>query len=118
MKCVVIKRSLYLSSVARSDLLLIPVFQILDSEEDIKNQENRSNLKNKSSKRKKREEETEEAETGKKGYSEQAEANQSTKEEPSLAASEEEANPPPSSLVVLGDYDRKPVQKVTSLTGF
>ncbi|XP_075574485.1 ATP-dependent RNA helicase DDX51 [Pelecanus crispus] len=81
-----------------------------DSEEDIKQQENRSNLRNKS-KRKKRDEETEGAETRKKENSERAEVNQSTKEELSLAASEEEANPPPSSLV-LGDYDRKPVQKV------
>ncbi|KAM6241863.1 ATP-dependent RNA helicase DDX51 [Spheniscus humboldti] len=83
-----------------------------DSEEDIKQQENRSNLKNKSSKTKKRDEETERAETRKKDNSERAEGNQSTKEELSLAASEEKANPPPSSLVVLGDYDRKPVQKV------
>ncbi|KFW71900.1 ATP-dependent RNA helicase DDX51, partial [Pygoscelis adeliae] len=83
-----------------------------DSEEDIKQQENRSNLKNKSSKTKKRDEETERAETRKKENSERAEGNQSTKEELSLAASEEKANPPPSSLVVLGDYDRKPVQKV------
>ncbi|XP_076209298.1 ATP-dependent RNA helicase DDX51 [Aptenodytes patagonicus] len=83
-----------------------------DSEEDIKQQENRSNLKKKSSKTKKRDEETERAETKKKENSERAEGNQSTKEELSLAASEEKANPPPSSLVVLGDYDRKPVQKV------
>ncbi|KAM6318267.1 ATP-dependent RNA helicase DDX51 [Podargus strigoides] len=81
-----------------------------DSEEDIK-QENRSNL-NKSSKRKKRDEETEGAETRKKENTERAEGNQSTEEELSLAASEEEANPPPSSLVVLGDYERKPVQRV------
>ncbi|KAM6377924.1 ATP-dependent RNA helicase DDX51 [Pluvialis apricaria] len=83
-----------------------------DSEEDIKQQENRSNLNNKSSKRKKRDGETEGAETKKKDNSGRAEGDQSTKEELSLAASEEEANPPPSSLVVLGDYDRKPVQKV------
>ncbi|XP_075625676.1 ATP-dependent RNA helicase DDX51 isoform X2 [Balearica regulorum gibbericeps] len=83
-----------------------------DSEEDIKRQENRSNLKNKSSKRKKRDEETEGAETRNKENSERAEGNESTKEELSLAASAEEANPPPSSLVVLADYDRRPVQKV------
>ncbi|XP_054700670.1 ATP-dependent RNA helicase DDX51 isoform X2 [Grus americana] len=82
-----------------------------DSEEDIKQRENRSNLKNKSSKRKKRDEETEGAETRNKENSERAEGNESTKEL-SLAASEEEANPPPSSLVVLADYDRRPVQKV------
>ncbi|KAK2522953.1 Ddx51 [Columba guinea] len=81
-----------------------------DSEEDTKQQENRSNLK--FSKRKKRDEETEAAETRKKEDSERAEGNQSTKDEPSIAASEEEAKPPPSSLVVLGDYDKKPVQKV------
>ncbi|GAB0196884.1 ATP-dependent RNA helicase DDX51 [Grus japonensis] len=83
-----------------------------DSEEDIKQRENRSNLKNKSSKRKKRDEETEGAETRNKENSERAEGNESTKKELSLAASEEEANPPPSSLVVLADYDRRPVQKV------
>ncbi|KAM6193766.1 ATP-dependent RNA helicase DDX51 [Sarcoramphus papa] len=83
-----------------------------DSEEDLKQQENRSNLKDKSSKRKKGDEESEGAETRKKENSERAEGNQSIKEELSLAASEEEANPSPSSLVVLGDYDRKPVQKV------
>ncbi|KAM9259999.1 ATP-dependent RNA helicase DDX51 isoform 2-T2 [Cariama cristata] len=83
-----------------------------DSEEDIKQKENRSNFKTKSPKRKKRAEETEGAETREKENSERAEGNQSTKEELSLAASEEEANSLPSSLVVLGDYDRKPVQKV------
>uniref|UniRef100_A0A8B9M4F6 ATP-dependent RNA helicase n=1 Tax=Accipiter nisus TaxID=211598 RepID=A0A8B9M4F6_9AVES len=83
-----------------------------DSEEDIKQQENRSNLKNKSSQRKKADEETEGAGTRKKENSQRAEGSQSTKEELSLAALEEEANHPPSSLVVLGDYDRKPVQKV------
>ncbi|XP_026715738.1 ATP-dependent RNA helicase DDX51 [Athene cunicularia] len=83
-----------------------------DSEEGIKQQENRSNLKSKSSKRKKGDEETEGSEKRKKENSEGAEEDQSTKEELSLAASEEKANPPASSLVVLGDYDRKPVQKV------
>ncbi|XP_065502448.1 ATP-dependent RNA helicase DDX51 [Caloenas nicobarica] len=81
-----------------------------DSEEDTKQQENRSNFK--SSKRKERDEETEAAEERKKGDSERAEGNQSTKDEPSVAASGEEAKPPPSSLVVLGDYDKKSVQKV------
>ncbi|KFQ32174.1 ATP-dependent RNA helicase DDX51, partial [Mesitornis unicolor] len=84
-----------------------------DSEEDIKQKENRSNSKNRSSKRKKGDEETEEGETRKKENSERTEENQSTKEELlPLAASEEETNVPPSSLMVLGDYDRKPVQKV------
>ncbi|KFQ16779.1 ATP-dependent RNA helicase DDX51, partial [Merops nubicus] len=83
-----------------------------DSEEDIKQQENRSNLKNKSSKRKKENEEAEGPETRKKEISERTEGNQSTMNESSLAASEEEANPPPSSLMLLGDYERKPVQKV------
>ncbi|XP_063207669.1 ATP-dependent RNA helicase DDX51 [Chroicocephalus ridibundus] len=82
-----------------------------DSEEDISQQENRSNLNNKSSKRKKRDEETEGAEAKKKDNSGRAEGDQTRKEELSLAASEE-ANPPPSSLMVLGDYDTKPVQKV------
>ncbi|XP_068268754.1 ATP-dependent RNA helicase DDX51 [Nyctibius grandis] len=83
-----------------------------DSEEDIKQQENRSSFNSKSSKRKKRDEETEGAETRQKENSGSTEGNESTKEELSLAALEEEANPPPSSLMVLGDYDRKPVQKV------
>uniref|UniRef100_A0A8B9J2C7 ATP-dependent RNA helicase n=1 Tax=Amazona collaria TaxID=241587 RepID=A0A8B9J2C7_9PSIT len=72
--------------------------------------ENRSNFKNKSSEKKKRGEETEGVETREEESSEGAEGNQSAKEEPSLAASEEEAKPPPSSLMILGDYDRKPVQ--------
>ncbi|XP_009877073.1 PREDICTED: ATP-dependent RNA helicase DDX51, partial [Apaloderma vittatum] len=83
-----------------------------DSDEDTKQQENRSNLKKKPSKRRKEDEEAEGAEAGKKENSERAEGNQSTTEELSLAASGEEPNPPPSSLMVLGDYDRKPVQKV------
>lgn len=62
--------------------------------------------------------ETEAAETRKKEDSERAEGKQSTKDEPSIAASEEEAKPPPSSLVVLGDHDKNPVQKVTSLAEF
>nr|XP_009931532.1 PREDICTED: ATP-dependent RNA helicase DDX51 [Opisthocomus hoazin] len=80
--------------------------------EDIKQQEDRSNLNNKPSKRKERDEEAEGAETRKKENSGRAEGKQSTKEELSLAASEEEANPPLCSLVGLGDYNRKPVQKV------
>ncbi|XP_050174720.1 ATP-dependent RNA helicase DDX51 [Myiozetetes cayanensis] len=83
-----------------------------DSEEDIEQQENRSNVKSKSSKRKKTEEETEGDETEKKEKSERTKENQSTKEELPLAASGEEANYPPSSLTILGDYDRRPVQKV------
>ncbi|XP_027552526.1 ATP-dependent RNA helicase DDX51 [Neopelma chrysocephalum] len=83
-----------------------------DSEEDIEQQENRDNVKSKSSKRKKTDEETEGDETGKKEKSERTKENQSAKEELSLAASGEEANYPPSSLTILGDYDRKPVQKV------
>ncbi|XP_032561558.1 ATP-dependent RNA helicase DDX51 [Chiroxiphia lanceolata] len=83
-----------------------------DSEEDIEQQENRNNVKSKSSKRKKTHEETEGDETGKKEKSERTKENQSTEEELSLAASGEEANYPPSSLTILGDYDRKPVQKV------
>ncbi|XP_010084436.1 PREDICTED: ATP-dependent RNA helicase DDX51, partial [Pterocles gutturalis] len=82
------------------------------SEDDIKQEEDRSNLKNKSSKRRKEDEETEGAETRNKENRERAEGNQSTAGELSLAASEEGANLPPSDLVVLGDYDSKPVQKV------
>lgn len=91
-------------------------FCYLDSEEDVKQQEDRRNLKSKS-KRKKRNDETEGAES-KKPRSEGAEGSQSTKEELPVAALGEEATPAPSSLVVLGDYDRKPMQKVTSLTEF
>ncbi|XP_017669953.1 PREDICTED: ATP-dependent RNA helicase DDX51 [Lepidothrix coronata] len=82
------------------------------SEEDVEQQENGNNVKSKSSKRKRTDEETEGDETGKKEKSERTKENQSTKEELSLAASGEEANFPPSSLTILGDYDRKPVQKV------
>ncbi|XP_027747900.1 ATP-dependent RNA helicase DDX51 [Empidonax traillii] len=83
-----------------------------DSEEDIEQQENRSSVKSKPSKRKKTDEETEGDETEKKEKSERTKENQSTKEELPLAASGEEANYPPSSLTILGDYDRRPVQKV------
>ncbi|XP_025971833.2 ATP-dependent RNA helicase DDX51 [Dromaius novaehollandiae] len=82
-----------------------------DSQEVTEQQENRSNLRNKSGKRKK-DEETEGIETRRKENNEKAEENQSRKEELSIAALEREANLPPSSLVVLGDYDRKQVQKV------
>ncbi|XP_048178411.1 ATP-dependent RNA helicase DDX51 isoform X1 [Corvus hawaiiensis] len=82
-----------------------------DSEED-KELENRNNFKNKSNKRKKIDEETQGDETGKKENSEKVEENQSTKEELPLAASGEEANCPPSNMMILGDYDAKPVQKV------
>lgn len=119
LKSCIVKCSLHPFSVACSDLwLCVPVTQIPDSEADIKQHENRSNFKNKSSKKKQRDEETEGAETREEENSEGAKGNQSTKEEPPLAASEEEAKPPPSSLMVLGDYDRKPVQKVSSLTEF
>ncbi|RMC06021.1 hypothetical protein DUI87_17566 [Hirundo rustica rustica] len=79
-----------------------------DSEEDVKQQENRNNFKNKSNKRKKTDEETQEDEKGKKESSEKAEGNQTTEELPSG----EEANCPPSGMMILGDYDAKPVQKV------
>ncbi|XP_056360240.1 ATP-dependent RNA helicase DDX51 isoform X2 [Oenanthe melanoleuca] len=81
-----------------------------DSEEDIK-QENRNNFKNKSNKRKKTDEEAQGDEKGKKENSEKAEENQTTKEELALASGEE-ANFPPSSTMILGDHDAKPVQKV------
>ncbi|XP_067163126.1 ATP-dependent RNA helicase DDX51 [Apteryx mantelli] len=83
-----------------------------DSQEVAEQQDNRSNLRNKSGKKKKKDEEAEGVETRRKENNEKAEGNQSRKEELSVAALEKEANPPPSSLVVLGDYDRKPVQKV------
>ncbi|KAM7034353.1 ATP-dependent RNA helicase DDX51 [Acridotheres tristis] len=83
-----------------------------DSEEDINQQENRNNFKNKSTKRKKTDEETQEDETGKKESSEKAKGTQTTEEELPLVASGEEANCPPSSMMILGDYDAKPVQKV------
>ncbi|XP_068767138.1 ATP-dependent RNA helicase DDX51 [Struthio camelus] len=83
-----------------------------DSQDVAEQQENRSNLRSKSAKRKKEDEDTEGTETRRKEQSEKAEGNQSKKEELSIAALEEEANPPPSSLVVLGDYERRLVQKV------
>lgn len=84
-----------------------------DSEGDTEQRGDRSNLKKKSSKRKKRDEGTEGAEVRKKESSEGAEGKQSTEEElPSAALGEEAPHPPPSSLAVLGDYDKKPVQKV------
>ncbi|XP_062360124.1 ATP-dependent RNA helicase DDX51 isoform X2 [Cinclus cinclus] len=83
-----------------------------DSEEDIKQQENRNNFRNKSNKKKKTDEETQGHETGKKESSEKAEGNQTTKEELPLVAPGEEANCPPSSVMILGDYNAKPVQKV------
>ncbi|XP_062445996.1 ATP-dependent RNA helicase DDX51 isoform X2 [Rhea pennata] len=83
-----------------------------DSQEVTVQPKNRNNLRNKLDKRKKKDEETEGVETRRKENSEKAEENQSRKEELSIAAFEEETNLPPSSLVVLGDYDRKPVQKV------
>ncbi|XP_048819875.1 ATP-dependent RNA helicase DDX51 [Lagopus muta] len=83
-----------------------------DSEGDTEQREDRSNLKKKSSKRKKRNEGTEGADARKKESSEGAEGNQSAEEELPSAALGEEAQPPPSSLAVLGDYDKKPVQKV------
>uniref|UniRef100_A0A8C9EMT6 ATP-dependent RNA helicase n=1 Tax=Pavo cristatus TaxID=9049 RepID=A0A8C9EMT6_PAVCR len=83
-----------------------------DSEGDTEQREDRSNLKKKSSKKKKRDEGTEGAEARKKENSERAEGNQSTEEELPSADLGEEAHPPASSLAVLGDYDKKPVQKV------
>ncbi|XP_025893234.1 ATP-dependent RNA helicase DDX51 [Nothoprocta perdicaria] len=83
-----------------------PVSQEADDQ-----QENRSNLGNKSHKRKKKDEETKGAEKIKEN-GESAEGDQNRKEELSIAALEEETKPPPSSLVFLGDYDQKPVQKV------
>ncbi|XP_005054824.1 PREDICTED: ATP-dependent RNA helicase DDX51 isoform X1 [Ficedula albicollis] len=82
-----------------------------DSEEDIKQQENRNNFKNKSNKRKKTDGETQGDEKGKKESSEKAEGNQTAKEELALPSGEE-ANFPPSSMMILGDHDAKPVQKV------
>uniref|UniRef100_A0A8C0VRF7 ATP-dependent RNA helicase n=1 Tax=Cyanistes caeruleus TaxID=156563 RepID=A0A8C0VRF7_CYACU len=83
-----------------------------DSEEHVKQQENKNNFKNKSNKRKKTDEEAQGDEIGKKESSEKAEGNQTTKEELPLVASGEEANCPPSSMMILGDYEEKPVQKV------
>ncbi|XP_066187282.1 ATP-dependent RNA helicase DDX51 isoform X2 [Sylvia atricapilla] len=83
-----------------------------DLEEDPEQQENRKNFKNKSNRRKKTDEEIQGDEKEKKESSEKAEGNQTTKEELPLAASGLEANFPPSSTMILGDYDAKPVQKV------
>ncbi|XP_054501594.2 ATP-dependent RNA helicase DDX51 [Agelaius phoeniceus] len=75
-------------------------------EEDIKQQDNRNNLKKKSNKRRKTDEETQEDETEKKESSEKGE------EEVPLVASGEGADCAPSSMMILGDYEAKPVQKV------
>ncbi|XP_038008465.1 ATP-dependent RNA helicase DDX51 isoform X2 [Motacilla alba alba] len=83
-----------------------------DSEEDIKQQGNRNNFKKKSDKRRKTDEETQGDETGKKESSEEGEGNKTTEEELPLAASGEGANCAPSSMMILGDYEAKPVQKV------
>ncbi|OXB64680.1 hypothetical protein ASZ78_008756 [Callipepla squamata] len=83
-----------------------------DAEGDTEQQGDGSNLKNKSSKRKKKDERTEGAETKKKESSEGSEESQTAEEELPSAALGEEAHPPPSSLMILGDYDIKPVQKV------
>ncbi|KFV66920.1 ATP-dependent RNA helicase DDX51, partial [Dryobates pubescens] len=81
-------------------------------EEHIQQQGDKSIFKNKSFKRKKGDEETEGTKTREKEKSERAEGQQSTKEDLPLAACQEEAEHPHSSLVVLGDYVIKPVQKV------
>ncbi|XP_036249403.1 ATP-dependent RNA helicase DDX51 [Molothrus ater] len=77
-----------------------------DSEEDIKQQDNRNNFKKKSNKKRKTDEETQGDETEKKESSEKVE------EEVPLVASGEGADCAPSSMMILGDYEAKPVQKV------
>ncbi|OXB73277.1 UNVERIFIED_CONTAM: hypothetical protein H355_008253 [Colinus virginianus] len=83
-----------------------------DAEGDTEQQGDGSSLENKSSKRKKKDERTEGAETKKKESGEGSEESQTAEEELPSAALGEEAHPPPSSLMILGDYDIKPVQKV------
>ncbi|XP_068013242.1 ATP-dependent RNA helicase DDX51 isoform X2 [Melanerpes formicivorus] len=83
-----------------------------DPEEHIQQQGDKSSRNNKSFKRKKGDEETEGTETREREKSERAEEHQSRKEDLPLAASQEEAEHPRSSLVVLGNYVIKPVQKV------
>ncbi|XP_053815398.1 ATP-dependent RNA helicase DDX51 [Vidua chalybeata] len=83
-----------------------------DSEEDIKQQDSRKNFKNKSNKRRRADEETQGDETEKKESSEKGEGSKTTEEELPSAASGEGANCAPSSMMILGDYDAKPVQKV------
>ncbi|XP_041344748.1 ATP-dependent RNA helicase DDX51 isoform X2 [Pyrgilauda ruficollis] len=83
-----------------------------DSEEDIKQQGSRNNFKKKPNKRRKTDEETQGDETGNKESSEEGEGNKTAEEELPLAASGEGAHGAPSSVMILGDYEAKPVQKV------
>uniref|UniRef100_A0A8C3Q5L6 ATP-dependent RNA helicase n=1 Tax=Geospiza parvula TaxID=87175 RepID=A0A8C3Q5L6_GEOPR len=83
-----------------------------DSEEDIKQQDSRNNFKKKSNKGRKADEETQGDETGKKESSEKAGGGKPTEEEVPLVASGEGADCGPSSMMILGDYEAKPVQKV------
>ncbi|XP_068065215.1 ATP-dependent RNA helicase DDX51 [Anomalospiza imberbis] len=83
-----------------------------DSDEDLKQQDSRNNFKNKSNKRRKADEETQGDETEKRESSEEAEGSKTTEEELPSGASGEGANCAPSSMMILGDYDAKPVQKV------
>ncbi|XP_059719349.1 ATP-dependent RNA helicase DDX51 [Haemorhous mexicanus] len=82
-----------------------------DSEGDIKQQDNRNNFEKKSNKRRKTDEETQGDETEKESC-EKAEGGKTTEEEVPSVASEEGANCAPSSMMILGDYEAKPVQKV------
>ncbi|XP_039581981.1 ATP-dependent RNA helicase DDX51 isoform X2 [Passer montanus] len=82
-----------------------------DSEEDIK-QDSRNNFKKKPNKRRKTDEETQGDEAGKKESSGKAEGNKAAEEELPLAAPGEGAGAAPSSMMILGDYEAKPVQKV------
>ncbi|XP_041276307.1 ATP-dependent RNA helicase DDX51 [Onychostruthus taczanowskii] len=81
-----------------------------DSEEDIKQQDSRNNFKKKPNKRRKTDEETQGDETGNKESSEEGEGNKTAEEELPLAASG--GTGAPSSVMILGDYEAKPVQKV------
>nr|XP_014126973.1 ATP-dependent RNA helicase DDX51 [Zonotrichia albicollis] len=80
-----------------------------DSEEDIKQQDNRNKLKKKSDKGRKTDEETQGDETEKKESGEKAEENKTPEEEVPSGAG---ADCAPSSMMILGDYEAKPVQKV------
>ncbi|XP_075754061.1 ATP-dependent RNA helicase DDX51 isoform X2 [Pelodiscus sinensis] len=91
--------------------------QIKELKENSRQQENKSNLKrNQTVKEEERdiptEVETNRAENTKKESSEEVKETQSTKKEASIPILNEEATLPPSSLLVLGGYDRKSVQKV------
>ncbi|XP_077691274.1 ATP-dependent RNA helicase DDX51 isoform X2 [Eretmochelys imbricata] len=81
---------------------------LADLDENNRQQENKSKLKRHQAARKKERDIPTEIETN----GAEVKGNQSTKEEVSIPTLNEKATPPPSSLLVLGGYDKRAVQKV------